>query len=127
VVVINLPQRFQIVNANSPAVSGLHILPTILTTAVSAAVAGAVTGKFKIAWHLLVFGTACTAIGCGLLSTLHTGEKIQTIGYFYQSIAGLGFGLTLACTQVISRAEVADEDYGMSQNQKTIISELTKN
>lgn len=102
-------------------------MPTILTTAVSAAIAGAVTVKFKVAWHLLVLSTALTAIGCGLLSTLHTGQKLQGIGYLYQCIAGLGFGLTLACTQVMSRDEAAEEDYGMSQTRKEIQLECTDN
>lgn len=113
VVVISLPQRLQIVNANSPAASGLHILPMILTTAVSAAVTGAVTSKFKVTWHLLVLSTALIAVGCGLLSTAGSDATIEKISYFYQSIVGLGFGLTLACSQVISRAEVDDKDYGM--------------
>ncbi|KAF4625107.1 hypothetical protein G7Y89_g13062 [Cudoniella acicularis] len=114
VTVISLPQRFQIVNNNTPAKAGLHMLPLIITTALGAIVTGTVTSKFKIAWHLLVSANALMSIGCGLMSTLPTEQQIAPLAYVYQTILGLGFGLTMASSMVVARTEVALKDNGKS-------------
>ncbi|KAH6665804.1 major facilitator superfamily domain-containing protein [Halenospora varia] len=114
VTVISLPQRLQIVNNNTPAKSGMHMLPLILTTAFGAIVTGTVTSKYKIAWHLLVSANALMTLGCGLMSTLPVTERIDPLSYFYQSILGIGFGLTMASSMVVARTEVALKDNAVS-------------
>ncbi|KAH0392906.1 MFS general substrate transporter, partial [Aureobasidium melanogenum] len=105
-----LPQRFQIVHGNTPESAGLHMLPLIGATALGAMLTGTITGKFNIAWHLLVFSNILMTIGCGLMSTLPVDERIAKIGYFYQLVLGCGFGITMASSMVVIRTEVALRD-----------------
>ncbi len=87
-----LPIYFQGVRGKSPAISGVFLLPSIL----SQMIAGIVGGKLiQVLGYYLPFSVACgalIAIGYGLLSTLmphtSTGEWIG-----YQIIAGCGRGL----------------------------------
>lgn len=107
---MSLPQRFQIVNGDTPESAGLHMLPLIGATALGAMLTGTITGKFNIAWHLLVFSNILITIGCGLMSTLPVGRGIAKICYLYQLVLGFGFGLTMASSMVVIRTEVALKD-----------------
>jgi hypothetical protein len=114
VTIMALPQRFQIVNGDTPENAGLHMLPLIGATALGAMLTGTITGKFNIAWHLLVFSNILMTIGCGLMSTLPIDKKIAKICYFYQVVLGSGFGLTMASSMVVIRTEVALKDNSKS-------------
>lgn len=114
-----LPQRFQIVNGDTPENAGLHMLPLIGATALGAMLTGTVTGKFNIAWHLLLFSNILMTIGCGLMSTLPIGRRIAKICYFYQVVLGFGFGLTMASSMVVIRTEVALKDNSESFENET--------
>lgn len=109
-----LPQRLQIVNGDSPENAGLHMLPLIGSTALGAILTGTITGKFNIAWHLLVFSNVLMTVGCGLMSTLPTDSGIANLCYLYQIILGFGFGLTMASSMVVIRTEVAMKDNSKS-------------
>lgn len=110
VTIMALPQRFQIVNGDTPESAGLHMLPLIGATALGAMLTGTITGRFNIAWHLLVFSNILMTIGCGLMSTLPVHKEIAKICYFYQLVLGCGFGLTMASSMVVIRTEVALKD-----------------
>jgi predicted neutral ceramidase superfamily lipid hydrolase len=105
-----LPQRFQIVHGDTPESAGLHMLPLIGATALGAMLTGTITGRFNIAWHLLVFSNILMTIGCGLMSTLPIDERIAKVCYFYQLVLGCGFGITMASSMVVIRTEVALKD-----------------
>ena len=113
VVIINLPQRMQIVNGMTPASAGIHILPLLSQVAVGAFVTGIITSKVNIAWYMLVGSNIMTTVGVGLMSNLPTSTEIPTIEYFYQVILGFGFGMTLTCLMVVVRSEVQFQDNGM--------------
>lgn len=110
VTILSLPQRFQIVNGDTPEGAGLHMLPLIGATALGAMLTGTITGKFNIAWHLLVFSNILITIGCGLMSILPVDRRIAKICYLYEIILGCGFGLTMASSMVVIRTEVALKD-----------------
>lgn len=114
VTIMALPQRLQIVNGDSPENAGLHMLPLIGSTALGAILTGTITGKFNIAWHLLVFSNVLMTVGCGLMSTLPTDSEIANLCYLYQIILGFGFGLTMASSMVVIRTEVAMKDNSKS-------------
>ncbi|KAI4847253.1 MFS general substrate transporter [Aureobasidium sp. EXF-8845] len=124
VTIMALPQRFQIVNGDTPENAGLHMLPLIGATAVGAMLTGTITGKFNIAWHLLVFSNVLMTIGCGLMSTLPIDKRIAKICYFYQVVLGFGFGLTMASSMVVIRTEVALKDNTVSLGAVTQMRQL---
>ncbi|CAD0090644.1 unnamed protein product, partial [Aureobasidium mustum] len=124
VTIMSLPQRFQIVNGDTPESAGLHMLPLIGATALGAMLTGTITGKFNIAWHLLVFSNILITIGCGLMSTLPVGRGIAKICYLYQLVLGFGFGLTMASSMVVIRTEVALKDNTVSLGAVTQMRQL---
>ncbi|KAK6001618.1 hypothetical protein QM012_002949 [Aureobasidium pullulans] len=124
VTIMSLPQRFQIVNGDTPESAGLHMLPLIGATALGAMLTGTITGKFNIAWHLLVFSNILMTLGCGLMSTLPIGKRIAKICYFYQLVLGCGFGLTMASSMVVIRTEVALKDNTVSLGAVTQMRQL---
>ena len=115
VVVVNLPQRFQIVNGMSPSTAGIHMLPMLSLVAVGAFTTGMITARMNIAWYLLVGSSVLTTVGIGMLSTLPHSNDIPPITYFYQVILGFGFGMTLTSLMVVVRSEVHFKDNGKSQ------------
>ncbi|THW50141.1 MFS general substrate transporter [Aureobasidium pullulans] len=124
VTIMALPQRLQIVNGDSPENAGLHMLPLIGSTALGAILTGTITGKFNIAWHLLVFSNVLMTVGCGLMSTLPTDIEIANLCYLYQIILGFGFGLTMASSMVVIRTEVAMKDNTVSLGAVTQLRQL---
>jgi hypothetical protein len=114
VVIVNLPQRMQIVNGMTPASAGIHILPLLSQVAVGAFVTGIITAKVNIAWYMLVGSNIMTTVGVGLMSNLPISTEVPPIEYFYQAILGFGFGMTLTCLMVVVRSEVQFQDNGMS-------------
>jgi hypothetical protein len=112
VVVVNLPQRFQIVNGMSPATAGLHMLPLLTLVAVGSFFSGQITAKFNVSFYLLASSSVMTCIGVGMLSTLPTTDTIPGVLYFYQVILGFGFGTTLTALMVGVRSEVQFQDNG---------------
>ncbi|KAG9236590.1 major facilitator superfamily domain-containing protein [Amylocarpus encephaloides] len=96
VVIINLPTRFQIVNGDSPILSGVHILPLLGGSAVGSGIGGVISSKKNLTSYSLVLGACLMTIGSGLLSTLKTGRDIEDVGYVYQCVLGLGIGIGMA-------------------------------
>jgi hypothetical protein len=87
-----LPIYFQAVRGASPTMSGVDLLPSILSQMIFAIVSGIAVRKVG---YFLPFSIACgilTAISCGLLSMLglHT-SMAKWIGY--QILGGVGRGL----------------------------------
>lgn len=125
VVVVNLPQRLQIVNGLTPAAAGIHVLPLLSQVAVGAFVTGIITSKVNIAWYLLVGSNILTTVGVGLISNLPISTRIPPIEYFYQVMLGFGFGMTLTCLMVVVRSEVQFQDNGMLLYKFMILISLT--
>ncbi|KAH0044900.1 MFS general substrate transporter, partial [Aureobasidium melanogenum] len=124
VTIMALPQRFQIVHGDTPESAGLHMLPLIGATALGAMLTGTITGRFNIAWHLLVSSKILMTIGCGLMSTLPIDERIAKVCYFYQLVLGCGFGITMASSMVVIRTEVALKDNTVSLGAVTQMRQL---
>ena len=114
VTIINLPQRFQIVNGLSPVDAGIRMLPLLLVSACGAGIAGAIASKKNVSWHILVLSNALQVLGLGLMSSLPSTEAIPKDQYGFQAILGMGFGLGLSSLFIVTRVEVEDDDLGES-------------
>ena len=131
VAIINLPQRFQVVNGDSPIMAGVHLLPLLCSMAfgktLSAAMlflwpnitlgsflGGAASSKKNFTSPSLVLATCLILLGCGLLSTLGGDREFYTPTYGYQFILGLGVGLTFSSGTLLTNLACNPEDVGKS-------------
>lgn len=113
IVIVFLPQRFQLQQGLSPVQSGLRMLPLLLLSASGAAVGGIIGGKKSISWYILAAAMSLQLVGLGLLSSLPSGNTVIPAQYVYQVITGLGFGLALSSLVVIITLEAEAKDLGV--------------
>jgi MFS family permease len=94
-----LPIYFQTVRNASPAMSGVYILPSILSSMLMAVASGALVSRWGYYLPWMMVSAVLAGIGNGLLSTvdLHT-HPVKWI--WYQVIMGLGRGCGL---QMVSK------------------------
>jgi hypothetical protein len=112
-VVINLPQRFQVINGDSPLEAGYRFLALTVVASVGAFGAGFLVQNLRIAplWVLLG-GASLQIIGLVLAGYLPTDYKVPNITYFYEVILGLGFGSSWSTTIMAIPLVVEKRDTG---------------
>ncbi|KAF7590250.1 hypothetical protein BBP40_003134 [Aspergillus hancockii] len=104
-----LPIYFQSVRGKSALVSGVDLLPNILSQLVMAVASGILTGKlgYYLPWGVL--GAMLNAVGNGLLSTLTPTTRVADWAGF-QSLVGFGRGAASQVPMIaIQNAVIADE------------------
>ncbi|MCJ1433319.1 hypothetical protein MMC27_002678 [Xylographa pallens] len=112
---IQLPQRFQTVNATSPLGAGVRLLPYTLFSPVGTILAAQLMSKYKL--HpvvLLELGAVFSTVGIALLSTVSASEAVQAAQYGYQILAGFGNGISVAVTTLLVPPAVEKRDLGTS-------------
>lgn len=129
VAIINLPQRFQVVNGDSPIMAGVHLLPLLSSMAfgkilrvaittywpnivLGSFVGGAASSKKNNTSPTLIFAACLILLGCGLMSTLGGGREFYKPTYGYQVILGLGVGLTFSSSTLLTNINSKSEDVG---------------
>ncbi|KAJ9190997.1 hypothetical protein DTO164E3_9055 [Paecilomyces variotii] len=86
-----LPIYFQAVKGVTPTLSGVYLLPSILSQLMLAVISGALVSKLGYYLPFALFSGAVTAVGNGLISTFSPGTSTgKWIGY--QIILGVGRG-----------------------------------
>ncbi|KAI4867402.1 MFS general substrate transporter [Hypoxylon rubiginosum] len=86
-----LPIYFQAVKDDSAVMSGVHILPTIIGQIIFAMSSGVFVEVLGYYLPWVLFGTAATSVGYGLLSMISPSTRVQDwVGY--QIIFGVGCG-----------------------------------
>ncbi|KAK9235752.1 MFS multidrug transporter [Lipomyces kononenkoae] len=89
-----LPLYFQGVNGASPTLSGVYLLPSILSQTFSVGLSGALVAKVGYYTPFMLGGSALAAVANGLLATLAPGTSTgKWIGY--QILLGVGRGLCM--------------------------------
>lgn len=127
---IDLPQRFQIVNQKSSLSAGVHLLPLVLASALGqlavpifiaydlakvltgSMLGGTLNSKRNNTFYTLNTAAALILLGSGLLSTLPVGTVISHAQYGYQIILGFGCGLTFSTATVMTAFYSEPEDIG---------------
>lgn len=91
-----MPIYFQAVRNATPTMSGVYILPAILSQIIFAAVSGVLVGRLKYYLPWILASGALTALGTGLISTFTPTTPIGTwIGYQILAGAGRGCGIQM--------------------------------
>lgn len=114
VIIIYLPQRFQIQDGLSPVEAGIRMLPLLLLSAFGAGLGGMINSKRNVSFYTLMGGVSLQLIGLGFMTSLPTTGEILRAQYGYQVLLGLGFGITLTSLVIISRVEVESNDLAIT-------------
>jgi hypothetical protein len=110
-VLINLPQRFQIVNQLDPFQAGIRLLPMLLGSPVATAVAGQLVSKFQVPpLYVMAAGASLQVIGMGLASSVGLDDTKSMLGY--EAILGVAFGTTLVTLLIYVPFVVEKGDMG---------------
>lgn len=104
-----LPIYFQATRNDSAQSSGIKNLPLVLGASLFTIVSGIAITATGFYIPIMVFGSALTAIACGLLYTLqiHSGAN-EWLGY--QAMAGIGLGLIFQIPVIVCQAVVKVTD-----------------
>jgi hypothetical protein len=112
ITIIGLPQRFQIVNNESPVSAGLHSLPLLLSSAVDAGIGGATITKKNVSFWVLLGSDVSQILGTGLFSSIPYSEQVLARTYCFEVLMGFGMGLSMVSLMVIARVELSPNEQG---------------
>lgn len=102
IAIINLPERFQIVGGDGPVAAGLRLLPLMGAAAVGTVGTGALLKKGNFTAITTILGSGLQVLGYGLMTTLGNRGGIPTPVYGYQVLLGIGFGMSIGSTMILS-------------------------
>ncbi|EPE26976.1 MFS general substrate transporter [Glarea lozoyensis ATCC 20868] len=107
-IIIEYPQRFQVVNCASSLNAGVRLLPFSLPCALGSALTGGLTSSLRIPPIFVVLaGTILQTVGLALEFSVNTSLRVPAPQYGYEALVGFGVGLTL--TTLLSIAGFAVE------------------
>ena len=111
-VIINLPQKFQAVNASSPSAAGFSLLALLLCSPLASALAGFFVTKLNVApFYLILGGAVLQLVGVGLTSSLPSSQDgIPHAQYGYEVMMGFGFGCGIVSVLTMVPLVVKKED-----------------
>ncbi|KAH8690543.1 putative efflux pump antibiotic resistance protein [Talaromyces proteolyticus] len=111
VVVVNLPQRFQTTLDLSPFEAGVRLLPYVLGSSFGAIVSNGICSRRNIPFIALFFvGGIMQVIGLALLATLTTEANFPHVGYFEETLCGVGLGVAFSIL-ILATPFTADKQY----------------
>lgn len=115
IIIISLPLRFQIVNLNSPASAGVHLLPLLCFTGAGGTLGGLVSSKRNNISQTFIVAGAFILLGVGLLSTLGDSESIEPKCYGFQVFVGLGVGATYSAVSIMTAVSTDSRTHSVAQ------------
>ncbi|MCJ1349663.1 hypothetical protein MMC31_007904 [Peltigera leucophlebia] len=96
-IIVILPQRFQTTSGASPLSAGIRLLPYTFGAALGAVFANVIGSKRRIAViYILFLGALLQLLGLVLLSTLPATRDLPGKAYGFETLAGVGVGVTFA-------------------------------
>ena len=113
VAVIQIPQRFQVVNDVSPLQAGIRLLPFAFSSPFASGVSATIASKFKVPpIYILFIGAIFQSVGFGLLSSVSTSGRFSHVQYLFEVIAGLGVGTNIGTLILMTPYAVSKKDQG---------------
>jgi EmrB/QacA subfamily drug resistance transporter len=108
-----LPLFMQVVNGDSPTVSGLRLLPLMGGLLVASIGTGQLISRFGRYKIYPIFGTVFMALGLFLMSRIDDHTKSSVLGWD-MAIFGLGIGLTMQVLTIATQNNVDYADLGVA-------------
>ncbi|KAF2229265.1 MFS general substrate transporter [Viridothelium virens] len=123
VVIVNLPQRFQAINAVSPLLAGVYLMPLLLCSPLASGLSGYLVSNLKIPpFYLIVAGSILQLVGVCLLGSLPSVPlHLEKQQFGYEVIMGLGFGIGLSTILIMTPLVVEDKDMAVTMGALTQI------
>jgi len=100
---VELPQRFQIVEGNSPVVAGVKLLPVMVASAAGSLISGAINSKRNATPYTLITGSFFQLLGFGLMSKIGDRQTTPPQQYAFQIFLGLGFGMVVSTVTIMGQ------------------------
>lgn len=115
VVVVNLPQRFQVVNSLSPLDTGVRLLALTLSLPVGNIWTVLLIQKLRVPpFILMIAGGALQLLALGLLFSVSTDLAVPSALYGYEVILGIGVGATIGSVVLMATLIFEQRDMGVS-------------
>ena len=114
-----LPVYLQLVKAKSPTVSGLLLTPMMGGLLVTSILSGQLISRFGRYRPFPIAGTAITACGLALLSTLALDTSIGAVGV-YMLVVGLGLGMVMQVLVLAAQNAVPYQYLGVATSSSTM-------
>ncbi|KAJ5329667.1 major facilitator superfamily domain-containing protein [Penicillium brevicompactum] len=115
VCVIEIPQRFQIVNGSSPVGAGVKLLSFALSCLVGIISCSVLAGRLKIPFaYIAVIGLVFQVIGLFLFSEIEPIVELWPGQFGYLVLAGLGCGLGVSAFYMATSLVVDIEDQSIA-------------
>lgn len=112
---VNLPERFQIVNLKSAIGSGVCLLPLVGVAGSGAFFAGMANQKKNNTFVTFMVTLPCLGAGIGLLSTVNSNKSLSWHTYTYEALLAVGLGPVMTVVTLMSNAYAEYEDLGAVQ------------
>ncbi|KAK2872009.1 hypothetical protein FQN49_002629 [Arthroderma sp. PD_2] len=111
VCVINIPQRFQIVNGSSPIGAGVKLLSFALSCLLGIVACSVLTGRLRVPFcYVALFGIVCEVTGIFLFSEIAPTTHLWLGQFGYLVLAGVGVGLAVSAFYMAASLVVDVED-----------------
>ncbi|MCJ1345171.1 hypothetical protein MMC31_003377 [Peltigera leucophlebia] len=121
-VIMILPQRFQTTSGASPLAAGIRLLPYTFGAALGAVFANVIGSKRRIAViYILFLGALLQLLGLVLLSTLPATRDLPGKAYGFETLAGVGVGVTFGILVLATPYVASPRDLGESCHNERIL------
>ncbi|EED14464.1 MFS multidrug transporter, putative [Talaromyces stipitatus ATCC 10500] len=114
-ILVQLPERFQIVNGDTAEISGVSLLALSGPSAVGSFLGGALSSKKNNTFSTLIIGCSLILLGNGLFHTVGPSHSVPSKAYGFEAIMGLGFGMIFSTTTVLIKLHAEREDAASAQ------------
>ncbi|KAI5307057.1 hypothetical protein KEM56_005235 [Ascosphaera pollenicola] len=115
VIMIQLPERFQIVNGKNPEQAGIYLLAVSGASAFGSIIGVAVSSKKNLSFWTMNVGSAFVLLGTGLLFTMDGSKNVAVKTFGFEVIVGFGLGIIASATTIIIKIEAKVEDAAAAQ------------
>ena len=111
VCIIEIPERFQVVNGSSPLGAGVKLLAFSVSCPVGIIACSILAGRFSVPFvYIMLAGVAFEVSGMFLFSEIAGVEHIWPGQFGYLVLAGLGVGLSIAAYYMAAPLVVEEDD-----------------
>jgi putative Mn2+ efflux pump MntP len=110
---IQIPQRLQTTNDNSPLSAGVKLLAFALGSPAGSFFCTLFAGKFHLPFvHIVMMGAILQTVGSFLLSSVPTTLHVWEGQYGYMALTGVGVGMSMTSFYMAVPMVVKNEDQG---------------
>lgn len=114
-IIVLLPQRLQTISGVSPLAAGIRLLPYTFGAALGAVFATIIGSKRRIAvMYILFFGALLQLLGLLLLSNFPITRDLPGKAYAFETLAGVGVGVTFGILILATPYVASTRDPGES-------------